>query len=134
MAEQSISAPAGVGRGRRPTDSVGVTIRYFAAARAAAGVTQEQLTVPTAVSGQSLSVDSSVVASAADGAGAGPAGAGAASTVAACSMWRSIVMDPAWPGCCSGAVTCLDEVAVHGRQTPFVDGQVLDVLPPFAGG
>ena len=28
----------------------------------------------------------------------------------------------------------LDEVAVHGRQTPVRDGQVLDILPPFAGG
>ena len=28
----------------------------------------------------------------------------------------------------------LDEVAVHGRQTPARDGQVLDILPPFAGG
>jgi molybdopterin converting factor small subunit len=28
----------------------------------------------------------------------------------------------------------LDEVAVHGPATPVRDGQVLDVLPPFAGG
>ena len=28
----------------------------------------------------------------------------------------------------------LDEVAVHGTRHPVRDGQVLDVLPPFAGG
>ena len=136
MAEQSISAPAGMGR--RPTDTVGVTIRYFAAARAAAGVSQEQLTVPTAVSGQSLSVDSSVVASAADGtdagAGAGPEGAGAASTVGGV---LDVAVDRHGPGLARVLQRCsylLDEVAVHGRQTPIRDGQVLDVLPPFAGG
>ena len=134
MAEQSISAPAGVGRGRRPTDSVGVMIRYFAAARAAAGVSQEQLTVPTAVSGQSLSVDSSVVASAADGAGAGPEGDGAESTVGGV---LDVAVDRHGPGLARVLQRCsylLDEVAVHGRQTPIRDGQVLDVLPPFAGG
>jgi molybdopterin converting factor small subunit len=28
----------------------------------------------------------------------------------------------------------LDEVAVHGLDTVVHDGQLLDVLPPFAGG
>ncbi len=28
----------------------------------------------------------------------------------------------------------LDEVAVHGIGTTVTDGQLLDVLPPFAGG
>jgi sulfur-carrier protein len=109
-------------------------IRYFAAARAAAGVSQEQLTVPTAVSGQSLSVDSSVVDSAADGAGAGPEGAGAESTVGGV---LDVAVDRHGPGLARVLQRCsylLDEVAVHGRQTPIRDGQVLDVLPPFAGG
>ena len=41
------------------------------------------------------------------------------------------------PGLAQVLLRCsflLDEVAVHGRQTPVLDGQVLDILPPFAGG
>jgi molybdopterin converting factor small subunit len=104
-----------------------VTIRYFAAARAAAGVTEEQVSVPVSTkdtsgrrsrdelptthhSGPAVSTVGALLDGAAD-----RHGPGLARVLARCSF-------------------LLDEVAVHGRQTPVLDGQVLDILPPFAGG
>jgi len=89
-----------------PTAVLTVTVRYFAAARAAAGVTEELLTLtaagpPTVCTVLETAVDLH-----------GPA---LARVLARCSY-------------------LLDEVAVHGEQTPVAAGQVLDVLPPFAGG
>ncbi len=81
-----------------------MTVRYFAAARAAAGLQQEDLVVvaPATVGG--------VLAEAVH-----RHGTGLARVVERCSF-------------------LLGEVAVHGRTTPVVPGDVLDVLPPFAGG
>jgi len=127
--------------GRTPAvahTTITVTIRYFAAARAAAGVPEEQLSVPTDVptevstdvstrcgSGQRSSSDLPATDHGARvghrtvgdllDAAADRHGSGLATVLARCSF-------------------LLDEVAVHGRQTPVLDGQVLDVLPPFAGG
>jgi molybdopterin converting factor small subunit len=89
---------------RSAAASITVTIRYFAAARAAAGVPQEEL----AVAGRG-SVDL-VLAAAVE-----LHGPQLAKVLQRCSF-------------------LLDEVAVHSRRTPVLDGQVLDVLPPFAGG
>jgi len=96
-----------------------VTVRYFAAARAAAGGAEELLTVPALAE-----------ISMAD-AGHAPA---ARVTVAAV---LSVASDRHGPGLARVLLRCsylLDEVAVHGTDTGVRDGQVLDVLPPFAGG
>ena len=91
-----------------------VTVRYFAAARAAAGVSEETLSPPAAPAGtdkpEMVSTVGSVVAMI-----AARHGSGLVRVLARCSY-------------------LLDEVAVHGPSTPVRDGQVLDVLPPFAGG
>ena len=113
--------------GRTPTvedSGIAVTIRYFAAARAAAGVQEERVRVPTIPAGQGISGETctmhdvpashSTVGQILDGA-ADRHGPGLARVLARCSF-------------------LLDEVAVHGRQTHVLDGQVLDILPPFAGG
>ncbi|MET0865575.1 MAG: MoaD/ThiS family protein [Nakamurella sp.] len=83
---------------------VTVTVRYFAAARAAAGTAQEQIT-----SRATPSVGA-VLAIAAD-----RHGAQLGKVLQRCSY-------------------LLDAVAVHSTDAPVGDGQVLDVLPPFAGG
>lgn len=92
--------------------TVAVTVRYFAAARAAAGVTQETVPVP---------------------AGWAPAGRDALTSVGAVIVAageRRPELTRVLPRCSY----LLDEIAVHGPDTPVRAGQVLDVLPPFAGG
>ncbi len=85
-----------------------VTIRYFAAARAAAGTPAEAMqlelpagTAPTIGDVLDAAVDRH--------------GAQLGRVLQRCSY-------------------LLDEVAVHGRGTPVSSGQSVDVLPPFAGG
>ena len=92
-----------------PAATVPVTVRYFAAARAAAGTPQEQISVPAAADARQLTVGD-VLHVAVDL--HGPA---LATVLARCSY-------------------LLDETAVHGPATPVRSGQVIDVLPPFAGG
>jgi len=88
---------------------VTVTVRYFAAARAAAaGVAEEQLTVRRPED-RDMTV-AMVLAEAAERHGA--------------ALHRVLLR-------CS---YLLDETAVHGTDTVVRHGQVLDVLPPFAGG
>lgn len=81
-----------------------LTVRYFAAAKAAAGTQEEGVELP-------------VGATVADAVGALRAGHGA-------ELDR--VLDR-----CS---FLLDEVAVRDRSTLLGDASTLDVLPPFAGG
>jgi molybdopterin converting factor small subunit len=89
---------------------VRVTVRYFAAARAAAGVPQELLTIPLPTGAPLSCTVGSVLAAATE-----RHGASLARVLERCSF-------------------LLDEVAVHGMTTAVRDGQALDVLPPFAGG
>ncbi|GGL88850.1 MoaD/ThiS family protein [Nakamurella endophytica] len=84
--------------------TVGVLVRYFAAARAAAGTSEELLAVAAPAD------LAAVLAAAVD-----RHGAGLARVLERCSF-------------------LLDEVAVHGRDTAVPDGAAVDVLPPFAGG
>jgi molybdopterin converting factor small subunit len=81
-----------------------VTVRYFAAARAAAGAESEILQIPAG-----SSVDDTIVAV------RERHGAELARVLDRCSF-------------------LLDEVAVRDRTLPVPDGALLDVLPPFAGG
>lgn len=82
-----------------------LTVRYFAAARAAAGVETETLALP----GDTATVEDVLREL------ARRHGPDLEKVVAACSF-------------------LLDEVAVRSRETPVAAGAVLDVLPPFAGG
>jgi molybdopterin converting factor small subunit len=91
--------------------AITATVRYFAAARAAAGVNQEMITV-------------TVPAAAVDGSG----------TVGEVLEAVAVRHGPVLARVLQRCSYLLDEVAVHGLDTPLRDGQVLDVLPPFAGG
>jgi molybdopterin converting factor small subunit len=81
-----------------------VTVRYFAAARAAAGVELERLDVPAGGTVHDLLV-----------AARARHGAELARVLERCSF-------------------LLDEVAVRDPATALPDDATLDVLPPFAGG
>lgn len=82
-----------------------VLVRYFAGARAAAGVAEERLEL----SGEGRSVADALAAVRAT------RGPGLARVLPSCSF-------------------LLDGVAVHDHATKVPDGGELDVLPPFAGG
>ena len=81
-----------------------VTVRYFAGARAAAGVDAEQVAVP-----DGDTVDD-VLRALRDRHG------------------------PRLAQVLTASSLLLDEVAVRDRALPLPSGAVLDVLPPFAGG
>jgi len=83
---------------------VTVTVRYYAAARAAAGVETESVEVPTGATVDILL--KTVRARHGDEFGR---------VLDRCSF-------------------LLDEVAVRDREAPLHDGALVDVLPPFAGG
>jgi molybdopterin converting factor small subunit len=89
-----------------------VTVRYFAAARAAAGVAEENLDllIPSGGVPTGEITVAMVLAEASE-----RHGPGLARVLPRCSF-------------------LLDEVAVHGNATAVRDGQLLDILPPFAGG
>ena len=96
---------------------VTVTVRYFAAARAAAGVPRSahpdgSADLPSRRRRRTIRrvTVATVLAAAVDRHG------------------------PGWPACCSAAATCWTRSRCTARRPWFGDGQVLDVLPPFAGG
>ena len=81
-----------------------VTVRFFAAARAAAGVDQEQIDLPhPATVGDVLRAATAIH------------GPKLGEILRRCSF-------------------LLDETAVHDHHASVTRGDVLDVLPPFAGG
>ena len=91
--------------------TITATVRYFAAARAAAGVMQESVRIPVPT-----------------GSGRGGCTIGLLLDVLIARHGGELAR--VLPRCSY----LLDEVAVHGTGTMLSDGQVLDVLPPFAGG
>ncbi|WP_145744977.1 MoaD/ThiS family protein [Saccharopolyspora dendranthemae] len=88
--------------------SVSVRVRYFAGARAAAGLPEETVTLNRP--GGSAPTVSDAIAAALNG-----RGEKLAEVLPACSF-------------------LLDGVAVRDRSTPISEDATLDVLPPFAGG
>ncbi len=86
------------------TTRITVTVRYFAAARAAAGMREETIALPAPAD---LAAALSVAVT--------RHGAALATVLRRCSY-------------------LIDEVATHGTATTLNDGAVVDVLPPFAGG
>lgn len=83
---------------------VTVVVRYFAAARAAAGMDEEKLELP--------------------------AGATVGTALAEVRARHGAELDRVLARCSF----LLDEIAVHGQDTALTDAATLDVLPPFAGG
>gem|GEM_PF-178409 len=129
-----------------PIAEITTTVRYFAAARAAAGVPEESLTVVAVVAVPSgrLSGDAAEP-STAEPSTAGHSTAGHSTAEPRTAEPRTATVDAvleAAIGRHGGALATvlrrcsflLDEVAVHGTQTRVRTGQILDVLPPFAGG
>ncbi len=81
-----------------------VRVRYFAGARAAAGVAEEDVPIPTR--------------------------ACVAGVLSAIAERHSSELERVLAACSF----LLDEVSMRDRTAPVQDGAVLDVLPPFAGG
>ena len=120
-----------------PALTIAVTVRYFAAARAAAGVAEEELAVPAT----ELAVPAAELAVAAAEPAARPSTEAVATSGAAptCEVATVLAVASERHGPELGRVLLrcsflLDEIAVHGTATTVRHGQVLDVLPPFAGG
>ncbi|MGV0625977.1 MoaD/ThiS family protein [Mycolicibacter minnesotensis] len=91
---------------RQQTDqvtAVQVTVRYFAAAKAAAGVESESVSVPP---GAGLATLTTALAGRDER---------LAAVLSRCSYLR-------------------DGIAVRDHAAPLRPGEVVDVLPPFAGG
>lgn len=86
------------------SDKVTIQVRYFAGARAATGVDDELLTLPTG------------------------------STVADAARTASELHGEQLSGVLQACSFLLDGTAVRSRAVRLSDGAQLDVLPPFAGG
>ena len=86
------------------TDTLTLTVRYFAAAAAAAGVEEERLDVT------------------------------APATIRGVLDGRAQRFGPEFATVLQRCSYLLDEIAVHDLGSPLHDGAQLDVLPPFAGG
>ena len=88
-----------------------MNVRYFAAARAAAGVEEEQFELPVGATVESL-----------------------LEAVLAVQRPEPPAGTPPLPRILSRSSFLLNEVAVRDRGVALRPGDVLDVLPPFAGG
>lgn len=97
-------APAGAGLAPSSSVATNVTVRYFAAARAASGVDEEALSLPTPATIAAV-LRAAVAAHGAD----------LERVLTRCSYLHN-------------------SVAVHEHADVMADGDQLDVLPPFAGG
>ena len=93
---------------------MGVTVHYFAAAKAALGVGEETLDADGQSIGALLIQRATDAAAAADPAATSP-GADVTAVLARCSFLHN-------------------GHATTDRATVLADGDTLDVLPPFAGG
>jgi molybdopterin synthase sulfur carrier subunit len=85
-------------------DTVTVLVRFFAAARAAAGLDEEKVAVPAPASVETVA-----------------------------QKLRSLHPD-GLPRILDAAGFLLDGVAIRDRSHTVRDGAELDILPPFAGG
>lgn len=88
-----------------------MNVRYFAAARAAAGVEEERFDLPAGSTVEDL-----------------------LQTVLGVERPRPPAGTPPLPRILSRSSFLLNEVAVRDRNTVLNPGDVVDVLPPFAGG
>ena len=88
-----------------------MNVRYFAAARAAAGVEEERFDLPPGATVESL-----------------------LEAVLSVARPEPPVGTPPLPRILSRSSFLLNEVAVRDRSVALGPGDVVDVLPPFAGG
>ena len=88
-----------------------MNVRYFAAARAAAGVEEERFDMPVGSTVEDL-----------------------LQTVLGVERPDPPTGTPPLPRILSRSSFLLNEVAVRDRDTVLNPGDVVDVLPPFAGG
>ncbi|MBT2530597.1 MoaD/ThiS family protein [Arthrobacter sp. ISL-48] len=88
-----------------------MNVRYFAAARAAAGMEEEQFDLPSGTTVSDL-----------------------LQAVLAVERAEPPAGTPALPRILSRSSFLLNEVAVRDRSVALEPGDVVDVLPPFAGG
>jgi sulfur-carrier protein len=116
-------------------------IRYFGAAQAAAGLEEETLELPDGTTLEALlrevvarhspvQSQDRVLAAAASGGGA--AARGAAPTAASVAPGRSSA--PSMESVIARSSFLRNEVAWKDRQAPLKATDVIDILPPFAGG
>ena len=116
-------------------------IRYFGAAQAAAGLEEETLELPDGTTLEALlrevvarhspaQSQDRVLAAAASGGGA--AARGAAPTAASVASGRS--SSPSMESVIVRSSFLRNEVAWKDRQAPLKATDVIDILPPFAGG
>jgi molybdopterin converting factor small subunit len=104
VAGSGLAGSAVAGSGVAGSGVATVTVRYFAAAKAASGIDEEALTVPAPTTVAAV-LEAAVAEHGAD----------LERVLERCSYLRNTI-------------------AVHGTATPLADGDALDVLPPFAGG
>ena len=119
-------------------------IRYFGAAQAAAGLEEETLELPDGTTLEELlreivarhspaESQERVLAAAASGGGAPARGAApTASTASAVAPARSSA--PSMESVIARSSFLRNEVAWKDRQAPLKATDVIDILPPFAGG
>ncbi|MEV7649553.1 MoaD/ThiS family protein [Arthrobacter sp. NPDC089319] len=116
-------------------------IRYFGAAQAAAGIEEETLELPDGTTLDALLREvvarHAPVASrdrvlAAARSGAGAAARGAAPTASPVAPGRSPA--PSMESVIARSSFLRNEVACKDRQAPLKVTDVIDILPPFAGG
>jgi molybdopterin synthase sulfur carrier subunit len=88
-----------------------LNVRYFAAARAAAGVEEERFDLPTGATVSDL-----------------------LQAVLGVERPEPPAGTPPLPRILSRSSFLLNEVAVRDRSVVLAPGDVVDVLPPFAGG
>ena len=88
-----------------------MNVRYFAAARAAAGVEEERFDLPTGATVSDL-----------------------LQAVLGVERPEPPAGTPPLPRILSRSSFLLNEVAVRDRSVVLAPGDVVDVLPPFAGG
>ncbi|WP_235780447.1 MoaD/ThiS family protein [Sinomonas notoginsengisoli] len=100
-----------------------MTVRYYAAAQAAAGVAEEPLEAPD---GASLA-DALEAALAVDRSQA-PSGTGSGATIA------TRTTAPPLAEVLRRCTFLVNEIAAKDRSRVLEQGDVVDVLPPFAGG
>ncbi|MET1156451.1 MoaD/ThiS family protein [Arthrobacter sp.] len=116
-------------------------IRYFGAAQAAAGLEEETLELPDGTTLEALlrevvarhsTVESRDRVLAAAGSAGATASRGAAPTASSVAPARSSA--PSMESVIARSSFLRNEVAWKDRQAPLKATDVIDVLPPFAGG
>ncbi len=120
-------------------------IRYFGAAQAAAGLEEETLELPDGTTLEELlrevvarhspaESQDRVLAAAASGGGAPARGAAPTASPASSVVEPARSSAPSMESVIARSSFLRNEVAWKDRQAPLKAADVIDILPPFAGG